>query len=168
MATQTKSGQRIFTANNGVTIPLKPVSLLLGDDIAASIGRPEQPKITVDGLDGPHEMIDMSEAAQKAYNIELEKFQAEVNTLYLETVIEFGCDIEFGEKEQALVNAYRAKLAKIGRKGITIQSTNDIYVYVAYILIPDVNEISRLNEAITNLNQATKDQLEKARSSFRS
>jgi hypothetical protein len=168
MAVETKSGQRIFSASNGVKIPIKPVSLLLGDDIAASVGRPEQPTIMIDGLDGPHEMIDMSEAAQKAYNIKLEKFQEEVNNLYLETVIELGCDIEFGEKEQKIVDDYREKLSKRGKHGITIQSTNDIYVYVAYILIPDVNEVRRLNEAITNLNQATKDQLEKARDSFRS
>ena len=166
MAVQTKaSGQRIFRASNGVEIPITPVPLLLASDIANSIGKPKQPTITVEGLDGPHEMIDISEAAQKAYTSELAEFEAKANSLYLETVLEFGSNIEFGEAEQEVVNKYRARLSK---KGITIQSPNDIYVYIAYILLPNHEDVQHLQEAITNLNQATKDQLEKARDSFRS
>jgi hypothetical protein len=152
--------KREFITGNGEVLPLCPVSEV---DLTPFLKRlktvgPQPPVEVIEGVAVKNEAHpDYLAALEQDNNLEQ-------GTFLLAVYLELGLDLDLDPEQQARVDRAKKKLAKINPGAQ--ENEFDLYIY-AKTVCPSMEELTKLMQAIQNLNNPTAEAVQTALDTFR-
>lgn len=149
--------------DTGITVKIRKISPMLVTDISESIPMPKPPLNEVD-YGEPRGKVQEPNLQDPAYQKALEDRQVQIFKTWRRVMILRGVQVE-GEAWKEEVKEYRAFMQE--QTGYPLEETNDLVVYVLRLCVGSEEDLGELIEAITRRSQPTREEIEKAKDSFR-
>jgi hypothetical protein len=150
--------------DTGKKVKIKKVSPMLAVDVEASIPKPTPPLSEVD-YGEPKGKVMEPNYSDPGYNKALERRTERVGIAVLKATILRSVTVE-GEEWHKEVEEYRAFIQETTGEPLTEPS--DLYIYIMRICVGTQDDMEDLMTAITKRSQPTQEEVERAKSSFRS
>ena len=150
--------------DTGITVKIRKISPMLATDIGDSIPLPQAPLNEVD-YGEPRGKVMEPNLQDPAYQRALLDRQTKIFKTWRRVMILRAVQVE-GDAWKEEVSEYRQFMQEA--TGFPLDEPNDLVVYVLRICVGSEEDLGELIEAITRRSQPTREEIEKAKDSFRS
>lgn len=150
--------------DTGITVKIRKISPMLVTDITESIPEPKPPLNEVD-YGEPRGKVLEPNLQDPSYKMALQEHQHKIFLAWRRAMILRSVIIE-GEDWKQDVQDYREFIKE--QTGFPLDEPNDLVVYVLRICVGSEEDLGEMIQAITRRSQPTPEEIERAKSSFRS